>query len=170
MTLTADATSEVKSAAPGLRTTSPPSTAGISQTPATSALAPGSSAPMKSRSGELVAFQRMKTSPSATPNTAATTMSTTRQRQVEVRGAVAVVTMRALSVAVAGKKVARVGDRGCGRAPRMPPCAGMIRIRFDGRSLDQLPLSPAHRTPVFVPDHTLLDVPAPRCDFRADPA
>lgn len=31
----------------------------------------------------------------------------------------------------------------------MPPCAGMIQIRFDGRSLEQLPLSPAYRTPVF---------------------
>jgi hypothetical protein len=25
----------------------------------------------------------------------------------------------------------------------------MIQIRFDGRSLEKLPLSPAHRTPVF---------------------
>ena len=29
----------------------------------------------------------------------------------------------------------------------MPPCAGMIRIRFDGRSFDQLPLSPATGLP-----------------------
>ena len=32
---------------------------------------------------------------------------------------------------------------------KCPPCAGMIQIRFDGRSLEKLPLSPAHRTPVF---------------------
>ena len=37
---------------------------------------------------------------------------------------------------------------------RGPPCAGMIQIRFDGRSFDQLPLSPAHRTPVFGVEHT----------------
>ena len=35
-----------------------------------------------------------------------------------------------------------------------PPCAGMIQIRFDGRSFDQLPLSPAHRTPVFGFEYT----------------
>src|SRR5689334_11494969 len=31
----------------------------------------------------------------------------------------------------------------------MPPCAGMIQIRFDGRNFDQFPLSPVYRTPVF---------------------
>src|SRR4051812_18971137 len=30
----------------------------------------------------------------------------------------------------------------------------MIQIRFDGRSFDQLPLSPAHRTPVFATEPT----------------
>jgi hypothetical protein len=35
------------------------------------------------------------------------------------------------------------------RDVKRPPCAGMIQIRFDGRSLEKLPLSPAHRTPVF---------------------
>ncbi len=30
----------------------------------------------------------------------------------------------------------------------------MIQIRFDGRSFDQLPLSPAHRTPVFAFEYT----------------
>lgn len=30
----------------------------------------------------------------------------------------------------------------------------MIQIRFDGRSFDQLPLSPAHRTPVFTAKYT----------------
>jgi peptidoglycan/xylan/chitin deacetylase (PgdA/CDA1 family) len=36
----------------------------------------------------------------------------------------------------------------------------MIRIRFDGRSLDELPLSPAHRTPVFDADATASDTSA----------
>ena len=47
---------------------------------------------------------------------------------------------------------------GNGRWPQpgenLPPCAGIIQIRFDGRSLDQLPLSPAYRTPVFASEYT----------------
>ncbi|WP_219995787.1 hypothetical protein, partial [Schumannella sp. 10F1B-5-1] len=59
------------------------------------------------------------------------TMSITRQRRVGAAADGAVVTMRALSATVS-LQVARVGDRGCGRTLRWPPCAGMIRIRFDG--------------------------------------
>jgi hypothetical protein len=66
--------------------------------------------------------------PAATPITLATTMSTTRHRHLEVREGRADVDVDVCIDA--------------------PSCAGMIRIRFDGRSVDPLPLSPAHRTPV----------------------
>ena len=39
--------------------------------------------------------------------------------------------------------------RGTRGRDKRPPCAGMTQIRFDGRRLENLPLSPAHRTPVF---------------------
>jgi hypothetical protein len=61
-------------------------------------------------------------------------MSITRQRERDETGVfdvvVVVVTVRAF-------RMKRHGFE------EMPPCAGMIQIRFDGRSFDQLPLSPA---------------------------
>src|SRR2546421_4925188 len=82
---TAAATVSVKNPAPGLRITSGPRTAGISQTPLRMARAGGYqlkalSVPAHSRS------QAKKTTPKAIARMAATTMSTVRQRLVVMNG------------------------------------------------------------------------------------
>src|SRR6266545_1633251 len=74
------------SAAPGLRMTNPPRTAGISHTPEMRYCDAGSAA----KAGDVAAqsaFQAQKTTPNATAMTAATTMSTVRQvEEVDARG------------------------------------------------------------------------------------
>src|SRR4029453_13037157 len=76
--------------------------------------------------------QAQKTTPTATPMTLATTMSTTRQRSrpsparaVEADDAVVACTVVPF----------RFEERGTGYEMRCPPCAGMTQIRFDGRRL-----------------------------------
>src|SRR5688572_1444389 len=68
---TTAASTSVYRAAPGRRTTSAPSTAGISQTP-------DASGALMTEYNRL--FQMAKTTPNTTPMTDATTMSTVRQR------------------------------------------------------------------------------------------
>src|SRR5690554_607450 len=135
------ATSSPNMAAPGLRMMRAVSGPANSQKPPPRAWSPGSAAFSGPVIGSDATFQTMKMTPDATPMTLATTMSTTRQRYCvdDETASLILVTVRALSVSEIG-----TGLENC-----LPPCAGIIQIRFDGRSLDQLPLSPAHRTPVF---------------------
>jgi hypothetical protein len=72
-------------------------------------------------------FQSRKIRPDATPMTLATTMSTTLQRRRP--------TPTAERDAAASDEVTVDGDADA--CIFSPPCAGMIRIRFDGRSVDR---------------------------------
>src|SRR3954447_12880567 len=77
--LTAAARVEANTAAPGLRTSSPATTAGIRYTPLRIA-ASGGKKSSGAASTPKTRFQAQKTTPKATPGTAVTTMSTVRQR------------------------------------------------------------------------------------------
>src|SRR3954468_17061014 len=77
--LTAAARVEANTAAPGLRTSSPATTAGIRYTPLRIA-ASGGKKSSGAASTPKTRFQAQKATPKATPRTAATTMSTVRQR------------------------------------------------------------------------------------------
>src|SRR5688500_15013060 len=86
------ATSSVKTAAPGLRMIIAPTTPGSSQTPYMKPCSGGK--PVKAGPAAAQAwFQAQKTTPNATARTAATTMSTVRQRVERVVSFVAVVLM-----------------------------------------------------------------------------
>jgi hypothetical protein len=101
------ASNSTKSAAPGLRMMSPPSTPPMSQMPTAIPPRPGVTASAALNQAYPTLFQNRNSRPVATPMTLATTMSTTRHRRV-LRGRwvvvspadvdAAVCTCRALSV------------------------------------------------------------------------
>jgi 2-dehydro-3-deoxygluconokinase len=144
--LTIAATSSVKTAAPGLRITSAPSTPGSSHTPYISPCSGGRKAkalPVAAYSR----FQAQKTTPKATAITAATTTSTVRQVLVAVSGRVPA--PRELVVVMCSPS--GVVDGRCCFEDRFPaddptPCAGMTQIRFEG--LRSPALSAPQRSPV----------------------
>ena len=150
-------------AAPGLRMTSPPRTPAKSQTAASEACMPGSAA----LSGELTVSQAsphaQKMTPAATPKTLATTMSTTRHWPIRARGVARDVVAESCCV---------VDDACTDRALSVDNRARVMRYFASLRwhypdqvrrsKLEKLPLSPAHRTPVFLPIIAPLGLARPR--------